>query len=152
MSSLSFLHLIAVPINDQGLPSLYGMQHLQSLYLDDTDTTDAGLAKLLEALPHLHLHINQNHIDRDPNKHEHWKTFHLGSFLISKLLSSHRTTHYRSYIFRAILNRQSLNNVREKPRHRLPACSNFNNRRIYLWYFLPAHHFSNPRVNLGLTH
>ncbi len=71
MSSLSFLHLIAVPINDQGLPSLYGMQHLQSLYLDDTDTTDAGLAKLLEALPHLHLHINQNHIDRDPNKHEH---------------------------------------------------------------------------------
>ena len=71
MSSLSFLHLIAVPIDDQGLPALYGMQHLQSLYLDDTVVTDEGLVKLLEHLPRLHLHINQNHIDRDPNKHEH---------------------------------------------------------------------------------
>ncbi|MBT4695010.1 MAG: hypothetical protein HOB73_16865 [Planctomycetaceae bacterium] len=71
MSSLSFLHLIAVPIDDQGLPSLYGMQQLQSLYLDDTAVTDVGLVKLLERLPRLHLHINQNHIDRDPNKHEH---------------------------------------------------------------------------------
>jgi hypothetical protein len=71
MSSLSFLHLIGVPIDDQGLPALYGMQHLQSLYLDDTVVTDVGLVKLLERLPRLHLHINQNHIDRDPNKHEH---------------------------------------------------------------------------------
>ena len=71
MSSMSFLHLIAVPIDDQGLPALYDMQHLQSLYLDDTAVTDEGLVKLLEHLPRLHLHINQNHIDRDPNKHEH---------------------------------------------------------------------------------
>jgi hypothetical protein len=71
MSSLTFLHLINVPINDQGLSALYGAQHLQSLYLDDTDVTDVGLVKLIEQLPRLHLHINQNHIDRDPNKHEH---------------------------------------------------------------------------------
>jgi hypothetical protein len=71
MSSLTFLHLINVPINDQGLSALYGAQHLQSLYLDDTDVTDFGLVKLIEQLPRLHLHINQNHIDRDPNKHEH---------------------------------------------------------------------------------
>ena len=71
MSSLTFLHLINVPIDDQGLSALYGAQHLQSLYLDDTDVTDVGLVKLIEQLPKLHLHINQNHIDRDPNKHEH---------------------------------------------------------------------------------
>ena len=71
MPSLSFLHLINVPIDDQGLSAFYGSQNLQSLYLDDTDVTDAGLVKLLEQLPKLHLHINQNHIDRDPNKHQH---------------------------------------------------------------------------------
>ena len=71
MQSLSFLHLIGVAINDEGLPALYDMPHLQSLYLDDTDVTDAGLVKLLEILPSLHLHINQTHIDRDPNKHDH---------------------------------------------------------------------------------
>ena len=71
MPSLSFLHLIGVPIDDQGLPALYALQQLQSLYLDDTDVTDEGLLKLLGKLPTLHLHINQTHIDRDPNKHEH---------------------------------------------------------------------------------
>jgi hypothetical protein len=71
MPSLSFLHLIGVPVDDQGLPALYAMQQLQSLYLDDTDVTDEGLVKLLGKLPRLHLHIDQNHIDRDPNKHEH---------------------------------------------------------------------------------
>ena len=71
MPSLSFLHLIDVPVNDHGLPALYEMQQLQSLYLDDTRVTDEGLAKLLGKLPRLHLHINQTHIDRDPNKHEH---------------------------------------------------------------------------------
>jgi hypothetical protein len=63
--------LINVPIDDQGLAAFYDTQNLQSLYLDDTDVTDAGLVKLLERLPNLHLHINQNHIDRDPNKHTH---------------------------------------------------------------------------------
>ena len=71
MPSLSFLHLISVPIDNHGLPSLYGMQDLQSLYLDDSNVTDVGLVELLEQLPRLHLHINQNHIDRDPNKHDH---------------------------------------------------------------------------------
>lgn len=71
MPSLSFLHLIGVPVDDKGLPALYPMQQLQSLYLDDTDVTDEGLVKLLENLPQLHLHIDQSHIDRDPNKHDH---------------------------------------------------------------------------------
>ena len=71
MPSLSFLHLIGVPVDDQGLPALYALQQLQSLYLDDTEVTEEGLVKLLRKLPHLHLHINQSHIDRDPNKHEH---------------------------------------------------------------------------------
>jgi hypothetical protein len=71
MQSLSFLHLIGVPVDDQGLPALYAMEQLQSLYLDETDVTDEGLVKLLVKLPRLHLHIDQNHIDRDPNKHEH---------------------------------------------------------------------------------
>ncbi len=71
MPSLSFLHLIGVPVDDQGLPALYALHQLQSLYLDDTGVTDEGLLKLLGKLPRLHLHINQNHIDRDPHKHEH---------------------------------------------------------------------------------
>ena len=71
MRSLTFLHLIDVPVNDYGLPALYEMKHLQSLYLDDTHVTDEGLVKLLGKLPSLHLHINQTHIDRDPSKHEH---------------------------------------------------------------------------------
>lgn len=68
MESLRFLHLIAVPITDQGLVHLESMQQLESLYIDDARVTDEGLETLFKALPGLHLHINQQHHDRDPSK------------------------------------------------------------------------------------
>ncbi|MEC7564643.1 MAG: hypothetical protein VX738_03070 [Planctomycetota bacterium] len=71
MPSLLFLHLIRVPITDAALPELYTNTNLQSLYLDDSLTTEKGLLKLIEHLPQLHLHINQGHLDRDPSKHPH---------------------------------------------------------------------------------
>ena len=71
MESLRFLHLIGVPITDQGLAHLESMQQLESLYIDDARVTDEGLERLLKALPGLHLHINQQHSDRDPKKGSH---------------------------------------------------------------------------------
>ena len=71
MPSLLFLHLIRVPITDDALPALYPKSSLQSLYLDDSQATEQGLLKLIEHLPQLHLHINQGHLDRDPNWHPH---------------------------------------------------------------------------------
>ena len=71
MESLRFLHLIGVPITDDGLARLESMQQLESFYIDDAAVTDEGLERLLTALPGLHLHINQQHSDRDPNKGTH---------------------------------------------------------------------------------
>lgn len=71
MESLRFLHLIAVPVTDQGLRHLESMQKLESFYIDDAPVTDDGLERLLKALPKLHLHINQQHSDRDPSRGTH---------------------------------------------------------------------------------
>ena len=71
MKSLRFLHLIGVPITDQGLSHLESMQQLESLYIDDALVTDEGIERLLKALPELHIHINQQHSDRDPNQGTH---------------------------------------------------------------------------------
>ena len=71
MTNLRFLHLIGVPVTDRGLASLGRASQLESLYLDDTQVTDDGIEPLLKALPELHLHINQQHSDRDPNRDSH---------------------------------------------------------------------------------
>lgn len=71
MKNLRFLHLIGVPVTDQGLAHLESMTQLESFYIDDASVTDEGLEQLLKALPGLHLHINQQHSDRDPNKGTH---------------------------------------------------------------------------------
>jgi hypothetical protein len=63
--------LIGVPITDQGLTHLDSMQQLESLYIDDALVTDEGLERLFRVRPGLHLHINQQHSDRDPNKGTH---------------------------------------------------------------------------------
>lgn len=47
------------------------MKQLESFYIDDALVTDDGIAQLLEAIPRLHLHINQQHSDRDPSKGTH---------------------------------------------------------------------------------
>ena len=66
--SLKFLHLIAPRITDRGLRSVINMRRLQSFYLDESGVTDLGLDELLTARPKLHVHINQQHSDRDPQR------------------------------------------------------------------------------------
>lgn len=73
MKSLRFLHLIDVPITDVGLKHLYPMEHLESLYLDGGRVTEDGLMALLEALPKLHFHRDQQHLPNDPSANNHGK-------------------------------------------------------------------------------
>lgn len=65
------LHLIDVPITDAGLAELAKIERLQSLYIDGGAITDDGWEQLFRERPKLHVHINQQHHDRDPNKHAH---------------------------------------------------------------------------------
>ena len=71
MRSLRFLHLIGASITDVGLGHLCDMHQLESLYLDGTQVTDAGIRDLLRALPELHFHRDQTHVDGDPNRDGH---------------------------------------------------------------------------------
>jgi len=65
------LHLIDVPITDAGLAELARIDRLQSLYIDGGSISDAGWDELFRRRPRLHVHINQQHHDRDPHKHPH---------------------------------------------------------------------------------
>jgi len=65
------LHLIDVPITDAGLAELARIDRLQSLYIDGGNITDAGWDELFRQRPRLHVHVNQQHLDRDPHKHPH---------------------------------------------------------------------------------
>jgi hypothetical protein len=66
--ALRQLHLIDAPITDAGLETISRLPRLQSLYLDGSRVTDSGLTELFRTRPHLHVHINQQHHDRDPQK------------------------------------------------------------------------------------
>ncbi len=69
--AIRMLHLIDVPITDAGLAELARIERLQSLYIDGGRITDAGWDALFRDRPKLHVHVNQQHLDRDPNKHPH---------------------------------------------------------------------------------
>jgi hypothetical protein len=73
MRPLRFLHLINVPVSDAGLPFLYPMNQLESFYLDGGMATDRGLSELIQALPELHFHRDQEDLLEDPStdNHEH---------------------------------------------------------------------------------
>jgi hypothetical protein len=71
LPALLRLHLIDVPITDAGLKTLVGMDQLESLYLDGGDFSDAALEELFRQRPQLHVHLNQEHHDRDPHRHQH---------------------------------------------------------------------------------
>jgi len=60
-----------VPITDDGLRELAKIEQLESLYIDGGNFSDEALAELFRARPGLHVHLNQQHHDRDPHKHEH---------------------------------------------------------------------------------
>lgn len=69
LSRLRSVHLIGVAITDEGLRPLSEMPQLESLYLDDTAVTDTGWEWLIQENTHLHIHVDQKHHDRDPQKH-----------------------------------------------------------------------------------
>ena len=71
LPSLKRLHLIDVPITDAGLAPLAGILQLESLYIDGGDVSDAALDELFRQRPDLHVHLNQQHHDRDPHQHPH---------------------------------------------------------------------------------
>ena len=71
ISSLRGIHLIGVAVTDEGLKTLATLPHLESLYLDDSAVTEAGWEWLFREHPHLHVHIDQAHHDRDPKSHRH---------------------------------------------------------------------------------
>ena len=71
LPSLKRLHLIDVPITGEGLRELAQIKQLESLYIDGGDVSDAALDELFRQRPDLHVHLNQQHHDRDPHQHPH---------------------------------------------------------------------------------
>jgi len=71
LPSLKQLHLIDVPITDAGLAELAKIERLESLYIDGGTISDGAWEKLFRERPKLHVHVNQEHHDRDPHKHPH---------------------------------------------------------------------------------
>jgi len=67
-AALTQLHLIGAPLSDAGLDEIARLKRLESLYLDDSRVTDQGLERLFRARPDLHVHVNQQHHDRDPQR------------------------------------------------------------------------------------
>jgi len=71
LTELKRLHLINVPITDEGIKEFATMEQLESLYLDGANVSDAALDELFQKRPKLHVHLNQQHHDRDPHGHPH---------------------------------------------------------------------------------
>ena len=69
--SLRALHLIRVPVTDGAVDSLCAIETLESLYLDGSEISDQGFARILDLRPDIHLHVDQVHLDFDPNRHQH---------------------------------------------------------------------------------
>lgn len=73
--TLRWLHLFDVPMTDRVLQEIAKLDQLESLYIDhpqaDPEELDAALEKFYLARPNVHVHINQQHRDLDPNRHEH---------------------------------------------------------------------------------
>ncbi|MFM7521035.1 MAG: hypothetical protein ACKO9B_11265 [Planctomycetota bacterium] len=63
---LRSLHLIDVPIGDEGLASLAEMPGLWSLYLDGAGVSEGAWGRYFERRPDVHVHVDQVHHDRDP--------------------------------------------------------------------------------------
>jgi hypothetical protein len=68
---LRAVHLIEIPITDEGLQQIADLPHLESLYLDGAAVTATGWNWLFTNHPDLHIHLDQQHHDIDPNWHPH---------------------------------------------------------------------------------
>ncbi len=71
LPKLESLHLIGPSLTDAALEMVAVMPEISSLYLDDCHLSDDAWRKLFAAKPNLHVHIDQQHHDRDPAKHGH---------------------------------------------------------------------------------
>ena len=69
--NLRGLHLIGIPVTDDGVKILAELPHLESLYLDDSAVTESGWQWVFRNHPELHVHVDQSHLDRDPQAHPH---------------------------------------------------------------------------------
>lgn len=69
LPALTRLHLIDLPLTDAGLKTLASIKQLESLYIDGGHFSDPALDDLFAKRPDLHIHLDQQHHDRDPNKH-----------------------------------------------------------------------------------
>jgi hypothetical protein len=68
---LRSLHLIDVPIGDDGLAVFERLPGLWNLYLDGAGVSDEAWEGYFQACPRVHVHIDQAHHDRDPHGHLH---------------------------------------------------------------------------------
>jgi hypothetical protein len=68
LPGLRTLHLIDVPIGDAGLRVLARLPRLWSLYLDGAGVSDEAWEEYFQACPKVHVHVDQAHHDRDPNR------------------------------------------------------------------------------------
>ena len=71
LHKLRSLHLIDVPIGDDGLAVLERLTGLWNLYLDGAGVSDEAWERYFQACPRVHVHIDQAHHDRDPRGHLH---------------------------------------------------------------------------------
>lgn len=71
LPQLRSLHLIDVPIGDDGLAVLQRLPGLWNLYLDGAGVSDEAWEGYFQACPRVHVHIDQAHHDRDPHGHLH---------------------------------------------------------------------------------
>ena len=65
---LRTLHLIDIPIGDEGLAILASRSDLWNLYLDGAGASDAAWQRYFAACPKVHVHVDQAHHDRDPGR------------------------------------------------------------------------------------
>ncbi|MEX0670317.1 MAG: hypothetical protein WD060_07670 [Pirellulales bacterium] len=68
LPALESLHLIDVQIGDAGLAILAEMPRLTNLYLDGAAVSDEAWGGYCESRPDVHIHVDQAHHDRDPNR------------------------------------------------------------------------------------
>jgi len=71
LPQLRSLHLIDVPIGDDGLAVLQRLPGLWNLYLDGAGVSDEAWERYFRCRPRVHVHIDQAHHDRDPRGHLH---------------------------------------------------------------------------------
>ena len=68
--TLRSLHLIDVPLGDAGLEGIARYDGLWNLYLDGAGISDEAWERYFALHSEVHVHVDQAHHDRDPNRHE----------------------------------------------------------------------------------